>query len=512
MRTGIFSKGSDSLFHSQARLLRLLPLVALLLVAALADAQPVNDACVNAIPITLGSSTSGTTVGATSDNVPACGVSAGRGTWYSFSGVTGVIVLNICDASFSSRLSVYSGSCGALQCVFGRAPSCTGSEVAIQADPSLTYYVLVNGNQNTTGSFSLSLQLAADQQVAANDACANAIPLHCGSVVQGSTAHALGDYAPNCAVFIDAPGVWYTFHHVEGDMSLSTCTQADYDTKIQLYYGSCGNLTCVYGSDDDCSSGSGSLINFWADPTLTYYLLVDGSGWQTGTFTLTFESIWDNECHTDIKAFLGGPYDPATGLMHDSLRTSGSFPLTEPYTALGYQHVGGGGEVIAPSVLSTSGQDAVVDWVVLELRARMTPGTRVATRSALLQRDGDVVDLDGFSNPAFSVAEGRYHLAIRHRNHLGVMTMASMQDDAMVVDFSDPDVTVFGRDAARKAIDSTMVLWPGYLHGHPVLDRRVRQVGHAGLLQRMCLRPWKASSLARFGVPVAAGPRAAPRR
>src|SRR5690606_30232718 len=44
-----------------------------------------------------------------------------------------------------------------------------------------------------------------------------------------------------------------------------------------------------------------------------------------------------------VKTFLAGPYDPNTGLMQDQLRAGGWLPLTEPYSGLGYSHVGGGG-------------------------------------------------------------------------------------------------------------------------------------------------------------------------
>ena len=57
--------------------------------------------------------------------------------------------------------------------------------------------------------------------------------------------------------------------------------------------------------------------------------------------------------------------------MNDALRAGGLLPLTEPYTALGYVHTnGGGGETVQQSVLNTTGNSAVVDWVVIELRER----------------------------------------------------------------------------------------------------------------------------------------------
>lgn len=116
------------------------------------------------------------------------------------------------------------------------------------------------------------------------------------------------------------------------------------------------------------------------------------------------------------------------GQMRDDLRTPTLLiPDQEPYTALsGFTHVnGGGGETVtAPgTVFAVSGPDAIVDWVFVELRSTLT-GV-VATRSALLQRDGDVVDVDGTSPVFFASSEpASYYVAIRHRNHLGAMTAA----------------------------------------------------------------------------------------
>ena len=54
--------------------------------------------------------------------------------------------------------------------------------------------------------------------------------------------------------------------------------------------------------------------------------------------------------------------------MQDSLRARGLLPLTEPYTALGFaQTGGGGGESIVAGSFATTGADAIVDWVLVEL-------------------------------------------------------------------------------------------------------------------------------------------------
>lgn len=166
-----------------------------------------------------------------------------------------------------------------------------------------------------------------------------------------------------------------------------------------------------------------------------------------------------------LRALLEGPYDSNTGMMHDSLRVQGLLPLLEPYTALGFvQANGGGGETIAPAVLTTTGSNAIVDWVLVELRDAQLPSTVIATRSALIQRDGDVVDVDGVSPVLFARPPGSYHIALRHRNHLGVMTATAMPLSASsaLIDLSTAATAVFSSgSAATKASGAVQLLWAG---------------------------------------------------
>ncbi len=164
-----------------------------------------------------------------------------------------------------------------------------------------------------------------------------------------------------------------------------------------------------------------------------------------------------------VKAMLDGPYDANTGLMHDSLRTKGLIPFTEPYTALGYAHVnGGGGETTTAPVLAITGANAIVDWVTVELRDASEPGIILATHAALLQRDGDITGMDGTSPVQFTLPPKQYHIAVRHRNHLGVMT-ASPEDVSIAMrtfDLTNGSTPLFGTEPT-KAIVGVDLLWAG---------------------------------------------------
>ncbi|MDQ3101359.1 MAG: agmatine deiminase family protein, partial [Bacteroidota bacterium] len=122
-----------------------------------------------------------------------------------------------------------------------------------------------------------------------------------------------------------------------------------------------------------------------------------------------------------IKMLLEGAYDAVGGSMRDDLRVQGLVPLQEPYTALGYTMIGGSGSNTSNAVLSVSGNNAIVDWVLVELRSANTPASIIRTRTGLLQRDGDVIAPNG-GTIVFDVAAGNYYVSVRHRNHLGCMT------------------------------------------------------------------------------------------
>ncbi len=139
------------------------------------------------------------------------------------------------------------------------------------------------------------------------------------------------------------------------------------------------------------------------------------------------------------RTFLQGAYDAPSGLMNDNLRTlpfgssasTANFPSTDPYRVAPYNaaftHVSNiNTETITSSTVVNAQlipADNIVDWVFLELRnLNASPGNVILqTRSALVQRDGDIVDVDGVSPVTFNnLADGNYIVAVRHRNHLGL--------------------------------------------------------------------------------------------
>jgi hypothetical protein len=190
---------------------------------------------------------------------------------------------------------------------------------------------------------------------------------------------------------------------------------------------------------------------------------IRGFSWNGSTWSLTggTQDVAANTVGTDIAGASGelygmnkfilvnptvmlqGPFDATTGLMRDLLRstdavqtpgnpsTNNLIPTSDPYRTAGYSatfpHVSNANaEVIAASVLNhkANPNENIVDWVFIQLRKSTgaTTAPIAQTRSALIRRDGKIVDIDGVSPLYFKNedAAANYVITIRHRNHLSM--------------------------------------------------------------------------------------------
>jgi hypothetical protein len=186
-------------------------------------------------------------------------------------------------------------------------------------------------------------------------------------------------------------------------------------------------------------------------------------------------SVTNSGMRLALKLMLEGAYDAGTLKMRDNLRTAGILPASEPYSAAGFtQASDGGGEIMQAGVTSITGDNAIVDWVQVELRNSAMPSTIVATRPALVQSDGDVVAEDGISPISLLAPAGNYYVAVKHRNHLGCMTAnaVSLNSTTTTIDFTNLSTSTYGSQA-QKTIGAINVLWSGNV----VRDGSLKYVG-----------------------------------
>ncbi|HNM70643.1 MAG TPA: HYR domain-containing protein, partial [Flavobacteriales bacterium] len=179
-----------------------------------------------------------------------------------------------------------------------------------------------------------------------------------------------------------------------------------------------------------------------------------------------------------LVAMLEGPFVELDDRMNDKLRDGvlpvvyPLIPSAQPYNVAPYNYAGS--ETVAPAVLAvTDFDDAIVDWVLVEIRSSIIPALVLHTRAALIQRDGDIVDTDGVSPVRFlNVPLDNYYLAVRHRNHLGIMTAAGypLSGTPSTIDLTLSSTLTYGTDA-RKAVGGRMVMWQGNTKGLLGTDR-----------------------------------------
>lgn len=163
------------------------------------------------------------------------------------------------------------------------------------------------------------------------------------------------------------------------------------------------------------------------------------------------------EVQIDAKLFLQGPFlNPTTpGLMNDNLRVLGHLPTLSPY---------GDGATVDASIFNIAGNNAIVDWVWVELRAANDNSYLINEKSALLQRDGDIVGLDGVSTLIMTASPTNYYVVVNHRNHLGAMTSATFgltEASATQVNLKSNAVTTFGSNARVNMGSNNWALWAG---------------------------------------------------
>lgn len=187
------------------------------------------------------------------------------------------------------------------------------------------------------------------------------------------------------------------------------------------------------------------------------------------SFCINVDVTSATQVSANINAMLQGPLLNAPGnLMRDDLRMNGSIPTTSPYAD---------GLTCDSSVFNITGNDAIVDWVWLELRDENDNTNILADRSALIQADGDIVDVDGSSSVSFNASSGNYFIVVNHKNHLGIMTQntIALSGTPVNISFSDGAETTFGSNAlSTVGIPLGLyALWTGDTNG----DNTIRFTG-----------------------------------
>ncbi len=136
----------------------------------------------------------------------------------------------------------------------------------------------------------------------------------------------------------------------------------------------------------------------------------------------------------NLKAFLEGAYIASTNAMRTDLLINEQLPLTQPYNTIPWNYTGE--EALTNQ---TAFPTNTVDWILVELFNENY--TSLAQQAALLLSDGSV---KGIENETLTndinfnaIANENYFIAIRHRNHLDVLTSTAINLSASTVNTYD---------------------------------------------------------------------------
>ena len=254
----------------------------------------------------------------------------------------------------------------------------------------------------------------------------------------------------------------------------------------------------IYVKSSDCNEISGDFYRLTVNtPNIKFYNDYTGTENAVSTYPVgTTDVIWtaidgfgnsasctqkitvdnpDNSCSVLVspKVYLQGSFtNPNINeetLMRDDLRIAGLLPTTTPYAD---------GLMCNTAVFDVTGANAIVDWVWLELRDSADNTSIIASRSALLQRDGDIVHTDGVSPIYFSASTDNYYIVVNHRNHLGVMSnnTVMLSQSVTTVDFTDSSFTTYGNNAQTTIgmPPGVQAMWAGDVNS----DGKINLIGN----------------------------------
>lgn len=281
-----------------------------------------NDECEGASPIADGG-TPFSTIGATTSPLPldaACDEGLGTAIvddiWFRYvASCTGDVTVSTCGAAnFDTRLAAYSDCIGTLIACNDDDASCgLQSQMIFAATSGQVIYIRVGGFSGS-GSGTLSISCGGGGGgCTSNDTCACATAIALGDTAfttVGTNSDAPTASPAFCGTFGTGffHDIWYVFEPTtDGQLTVSTCSQASYDTRLELWNGcpADGGVVVACNDDGEGCTGFTSLMEGSVQCGVTYYIRVGSySATVTGTGTLSVSQATGNSCE---KGCVPGP-------------------------------------------------------------------------------------------------------------------------------------------------------------------------------------------------------------
>ncbi len=187
----------------------------------------------------------------------------------------------------------------------------------------------------------------------------------------------------------------------------------------------------------------------------------------TGTWHATNPvAACTDQAHITLLAYLQGPHDPGTDRMTTMLQAADLIPGRQPFADPLFdedspKEYNGAEE----STLVGSGSVAsITDWALVEVRTDANDPTTTLEAKAVLASDvGFMFDDQGEFPLAFKVPSGDYHVVVRARNHLSIISPAIFMDasnDAFH-NFKTASTQALGTNPMVEVAPGRWAMWGG---------------------------------------------------
>ena len=215
------------------------------------------------------------------------------------------------------------------------------------------------------------------------------------------------------------------------------------------------------GSNDSSLNSTFVASSLYAQklPLINTSNLVPSSCYYTPVPPLAVASL-------NVTVMLEGFYDLQQQKMRTNLLSNTLLPFSQPFNNAQFNY--GGTETLASFPADT------VDWVLLELRDSEDISLVITRKAMLLRDDGTVMATDGTPGVTFdTINSGDYHLAVFHRNHLGILSSEIIPLDApsYIYNFSLGNHMVAG-SGQQKQVGQHYMMIAGDIDGNQVLNNK----------------------------------------
>lgn len=217
----------------------------------------------------------------TSGATTHCGVSTAGDHIYSFNlTVNADITIDLCGSSFDTQIHLFSlanGNCNAGAIATNDDACGLQSRITVPCLAAGTYVVVVEGFGTATGAYTLNFATSNCScfipAPPANDLCANATPLACGTTLNNETTVAASNVTHGTGCAMGNYGVWYSFTGDGNNSTITSTADAGWNHEIAIVSGSCASMTNV-SCTDNVAAGGTETVTFTTTNGVNYFVYI----------------------------------------------------------------------------------------------------------------------------------------------------------------------------------------------------------------------------------------------